>query len=418
MPETLEQPVAEIPNTPTTTILPEFSKSLDKLFGEDGQLKTDSAPATPAEPPATAATPDPKATPAATAPKADAKTEEDWKEAEPPETVKTEQGKVSWRSREASFKKKLDALKNDLSKERDKAVGELTEARKNLEALQAKADRKDVKIDELPEYKALKAEHERATKELEEYSKQLRIAEVTRHPKFKAHFEGRINQAMEYAKRVGGDKAVELLKMPDSQWRTEQLNDLVTELGPVNGGLLVNTIAHLANVQSEREQAIAAEESNWKALKEQESVREQQKKESREKTFQEIWSEVTSKDKGLPLFQERDGDADWNKSVAERRALAQSIYEGALEPQDFARAAVWSASAPSLMQALKGEQEARATEVKALNEKIAGYEAEIAKLRAGTPRPGGDEHDTPSPPAEINGVRSMVDDMEKRGLFR
>ena len=39
-------------------------------------------------------------------------------------------------------------------------------------------------------------------------------------------------------------------------------------------------------------------------------------------SFQRVAAEVSDKEKGLSVFQERAGDEEWNKGVRERLALA------------------------------------------------------------------------------------------------
>lgn len=388
---------------------PAFAADLDKLFPSDG-----AEPATPPANPPAPATPPPAApaAPAKEPAKPDAKADEDWKEAEPPESVKSPKGQESWRSREKGFAARLEKERAAFAKEKSELAAAADKFKADLEA--AKKASPGVKVEDLPEFKGLKSQHEALTKQLEDYSERLALVDVEKHPKFQAYFTQRTEAAMNLAKSAGGDRAVELLKLPDSAWRTEQLEALAAEIGTIKGGLLTNAMARLDEITAERNAEIARAQTNYKTMKEQEALTTAQQRESLSKTFEAIRAEVTG-DKGLPVFAQKD-DPEWNKGVQESLTLAQHIYGGELKPEERARAAFWSAAAPRLLSALQTEQASRAEEVGKLNTRITELEAEIAKTRTATPAPGSETQTTDTPAPTKGGIAGMFEDMEARGV--
>ncbi len=109
--------------------------------------------------------------------------------------------------------------------------------------------------------------------------------------------------------------------------------------------------------------------------------------------------------KDNPMYQEREGDAEWNKGVAESKALAKQIYSGKLPPADAALAAVWAARMPLLIDVYNKEKAGWAEKETAHAAKVAELEGEILKLRGATPGTG--ENNGGAPTVQTNGATGI-----------
>jgi len=107
-------------------------------------------------------------------------------------------------------------------------------------------------------------------KEREDLSERLRVADVERHPKFQQYFEGKTKALTEAAKGiVGQDHAAQLeriLKVSDSELRTQQLDELMGELTPARAARLGAVVADIELLQQEKAAEISKAKERWGQL--------------------------------------------------------------------------------------------------------------------------------------------------------
>ena len=386
-----EPPSTTLPNPPPSIFDDATMKGFEDALKADGNLSPTVTPLADPKPPEPKADPVPPPTPKpgeATPPKKD--------DEEVPEDIKSESSKSSWKKLKES-KKLVETERDTIRTERDTLRAEFETLKKTATTPQAKAN-----LAEDPEFIALKKSVEAKDKEAQELSERLRILDVEQHPKFKAYFEGKVGQQMEIAKTIGGDKLVEALKLPAGEYRKSQLTEIASELGPLELAQFGSVLTRLTEIDHEKQGEIAkAKESQTAMQAEREQTFAKQRAEL-ENTFKSVTAEVTDAEKGLSFFREREGDAEWNKGVQERLALAQRAFKGEFSHEEAARAIYWAASAPAVLQ-----------QANALLTKNAELEAEILKLRGASPSaPGGGAEPTTTE-KYVPGLEGMMRELEK-----
>lgn len=330
------------------------------------------AAAAPAEP-----TPDvePKATPKpATAPAP----------AEPPkptpaEPAPTEPATDKW-PRSADEWKKFIAVRDGNYAKRDARI-------KELEA--AVAD-KDTKLKGLPTdpatFETLKTERERYEKEAKDLSERLRLAAITTHPKFVAHYEKLMNDQVDIAKRaVGAEKAdaiAEALRLPDGAWKNARIEELTAGLSNVVASRIGTVMNAMESIEAEKRGEVARAKGDYeaaqaKAAADQTAAREHTVAQAHAQ-FDAIVKQASDPKDGIALFQLKDGDEAWNKAVAARIEGARATLFGAngkgLDPEALIRKALVAEAFAPLLESYQ----AALTEASALK-------AQVEKLTKATP---------------------------------
>lgn len=200
---------------------------------------------------------------------------------------------------------------------------------------------------------AVPADYETLKKERDEFDKTLRTVAVENHPKFKQYFDGKINEQLALAEKIGGDKGkeiVELLKAPESSWRDQQLSDLMTTLNSLQStriGAIQNT---LDSIQSERSAAIAKAKESHDQILQQEQGKAKERQQQAETLFNSISAGLQDPKTGLPAFQLRDNDQKWNDSVKARVESARALLFGQQEPQTMIKTALDAVAFPAVLE--------------------------------------------------------------------
>lgn len=235
-------------------------------------------------------------------------------------------------------------------------------------------------------------EKETLVKEREDLLGRLQASAIERDPRFQAYFNGREKFFVEQAKKLGGEQGPKLsavLAMPDSDARSRALDEIMVEL-PISAqsrvGSLVNDIDRL---RSEKDTELAKASETFTAM--------QQKQQNEHREFQarannlmeetiKSWSDPA---KGIPVFQKREGDEEWNKSVDLAIARSKHIYSGQMTIEEKARASLWAAAAPQLL-----------NELRARDKRISELEKSQTELKAAQPGSGSGQGQSDATPSE------------------
>lgn len=308
-----------------------------------------------------------------------------------PSDIKSEAGKANWKLLRAK------------AKERNEFESKLKTATEEIE-----------KLKNAPKVPGDPAELEALKKERDLLSDRLKELDVERHPKFQTYFDNKTNAVLAEAKKVGGtefgDKIANLLKLPDSEYRTAQLGEILSQLPPLNQGRLVKVLSDMEAVQSEKGVELAKARENYDKI--QKAEREQAQKsqqEQRAKIDQALDRQIAEAQKAIPLFQKRDGDDKWNKSVDDRLNNARNSLKNGLDEESLARALIWAQVAPEILQdALAKAQD------------ISSLQKELSSFKSATPKPGSGESPNPAPtiPAKLNLMDRIVWQAEQAGAVR
>lgn len=256
--------------------------------------------------------------------------------------TKTEETtEAKWPRTAAEWKKFKEARAKEVE-ERDHQIKTLTA---ELSEIKARAATPGI---DPKEFESLK-------KEYEVISDRLRTVDVAKHPKFEAYFNGKTNAQTELAKRiVGSEKSAQvekLLKLPDSDYKTAQLDELMLELSPIQQSRLGGVLNALTEIEAERDSEIAKGRENYERIMAQNQESAKQLQASREKLFEDTIKAAQDPKTGIPVFQMRDGDEKWNSGVKERIAKAKELLFGnSVKPDQVVRTALDAIALPLVLQ--------------------------------------------------------------------
>lgn len=310
---------------------------------------------------------------------------------EAPKDIKSEAGKANWKLLRAKAKER-----NEMESKWRQAQQELENYKKNP--------------------REVMSEMESLRKERDTLSDRLKELDVERHPKFKAYFEEKVNTVHNQVKQIGGkeygDKLVNILKLPASDWRTAQLEEIFKRLTPIHQTQLGAVLVDAEKIDAERASEISKAKENYQKfqLQQQEAQRKtvEQQRTLVERTFNHVINEATDALEGFHVFQRREGDEAWNRQVDELIGAARRIYNRQLDLPELARAATWAAAAPVILQdALAKAQE------------IAALQKELVALKAARPKPGaGTDPKGPDVPTHLSLSDRIVWQAQQAGAVR
>jgi len=267
---------------------------------------------------------------------------------------------------------------SDWDKFKSKKTQQLKERDEKLAAAQAK-------IAELEKRPAQQEnpEFEMTKKERDELSEKLRLVAIEKHPKFQQYYANKISAQVDLAKRiVGSEKGSELSKLldlPDSDYRSLRIDELLAELTPMQQSRIGSVMNSLDEINAERSAEIGRATTDYAAMMEKTKSDTQaaQKKaqEANQKEFDAALQKATDPASGIFTFQKRTGDEEWNKGVEQRLEMAKNLIFGKNDPQTLIQAALYATSLPSV---LKSHQQ--------LHEENTTLKAQIESMKAATPK--------------------------------
>jgi hypothetical protein len=256
----------------------------------------------------------------------------------------------------------------------------------NEERARLKAENEALKAekDKWKQWETQSKEYDTVKRHNAELLERMQTIAVEKDPRFESYFKQKTDTAIALAKQAVGDSHSErvskLLQLPDSDWRTEQLETVMSELGPTRQSRLGAAIVEMDRINLERSTAISKSKENWEAMQKADRDRVQGQKQEFERTFQDTLQKWSDPKKGLALFQNKDGDEAHNAEVAQRVETARNILNLNLSADQLSKAALWSAAAPGLLK----NQMALAQENKALKAELESLKAGGPELKGGT----------------------------------
>lgn len=257
-----------------------------------------------------------------------------------------------------------------LEQARDEFRGKWEASEKTLKELQTKLQEQASRPH--PEF-------EETRKKLAEYQEREKVYFLEHSPEFKQAFNTRIEDAITEAKEaVGAANAAELekiLRAPPGEWRNERFREFAAKLeDDIARSDARDAYSKLRATQRERDGELAKAGENLKALEQVKMREREQSMEQARLARQRLYEQsLAESSKGLIEFRETE-DAAHNTQVAENRELLKSFLTSDLPPEEMGRMAAW---------AVRGYRSL--AKEKALTEKVAALEGEIAKLSSSTP---------------------------------
>jgi len=280
------------------------------------------------------------------------------------------------------FKAKRAEEKAKLQKqieERDAKIAEYNSRLAEFEQKIQQAPTVDPKVTkENEELKALNAE----------LSKRIAQLDVQKDPRWEKHFGGRRSAANEDIKAIvgpeKGEAFIKLLALPDGEYKTGQLNDFLSEVGPLEQAELGAVRKTLRDIAREEKEALDQALADSDKLKGEREAKSKNLRETYEQAFVQTVKQLQDPKNGFAAFQkwpdDRDGAAEWNAQVDKRIAEAKSRLMGQSKPEQIVRTAFDAVALPAVLEAYNADR----TEWEAEKAK---YEKQISELKAA--RPGG-----------------------------
>lgn len=256
--------------------------------------------------------------------------------------------------------------------------------KKAWEEKYSKAEKELAELKSKPQGEVKKVDYEALEKKFQTLDDQYKKIALEKHPDFVAQFDKPLSTQLEIAKRsvteADAEKVVKLLQLPDSEYRTEQLDMIMSELTPSKAAALGAVITKIEEISMNRAEKLKDQEGLIKEIAERNRAREEHQKSQLQSFLDKAVSEATDKEKGIAALVEKEGDEKWNGAVKERIELAKAIYNGDLPPDQRADAALWASIAPALMEQVANQ----IAEIEQLK-------SEVEKLRGGRPKIEGEE---------------------------
>lgn len=273
-----------------------------------------------------------------------------------------------------------NAFKQKANKEIAARESKIIELQREVETANKTAQ--PIKVEEAPEFVALKKKHD----ELEAHFK---VAAVERHPDFVKYFSEKTKSAIDLAKSVVGTelapKLEKILRNPDAEMRSEQLEELASQLSAFKQGELATAVARLRDVESERAAEIE------KAAKSYETLQAKTKSEREQSAVQQKAASEKNKKESLAFaretmdaFKMKDGDEAHNEAVKQNEAMVAAFFDGTIDKKLFSAIPALAAEAMHLRQTTVPQLQA---ELKKRDDIIAKYQSATPKLDDG----GGDD---------------------------
>ena len=236
-------------------------------------------------------------------------------------------------------------------------------------------------LDELKSGKTANPNYEAQLKTLQEerdaLSERVRILDVERHPEFVKKYEGKINGVFDSVKSLvgsDGERLVDLLKSPESEYRNSQIDDIVEGLSPSRKAKLGALIVKYDEINGERASEISEAKSDYDAIISQYQQDNEEGTKAALESATKTWTKVSENARALEIFEPREGDDEWNNELNGRLSLAQQIFNGENSEEDLAKAALWAAAAPKYRELLYAQVE--------VNKRL---QAELSKYRGSEP---------------------------------
>lgn len=305
--------------------------------------------------------------------------------------------------------KEWKAFKAEAKKREDDLAKQLSEWQAKHKELEGKVSTAPVKDE------ASIKEAEKWKKTSDEYSEQLRLLAVERHPKFKAHYDARVNAALEDAKGIVGeahaDGVVKLLSQSPSAERTAQLEEIVLTLSPLDQAQLGAVIRDLRTIEKERSTEVTRAKADFDKMMESEQSRTKAAQERFQKSVADAIQSAQDSKMGRPEYQLREGDTAWNENVTKRIDHARRLMTEKLNESDIFNAAMDAAAYPAVLEqtkALMAENSKLQEQVKSLTAATPSIKTERSSPPANG-QPPGKAPQAGARPMEL--TRNWVDNM-------
>jgi hypothetical protein len=253
-------------------------------------------------------------------------------------------------------------------------------------------------------------EFESVKKRNEELTRLMKEVALDRLPEFKKHFDDRRNTALAIGQQIVGQEHAETLKkiaqLPDGDFRNQLARGLMENLDEFQKAELGPVLTDIRKINFERQAALEKAPENLTLYEQTKAKQRKEEAEKFQRTFDDRLQKWSDPEKGLALFQKKDGDEAHNAEVQKRIDHARNILNMNLSADEFSKAALWASAAPGLLQDLLASREREKQK-----------DAELEALKAGGPElqgGGGEESVDQDKQYEGMDAGAIIADMAKK----
>ena len=269
----------------------------------------------------------------------------------------------------------------------DKLKGEVASRETKIAELQTKLTELEQKSAQPPENAEAKAEIERRDALIKQLTDRIAVLDVTKDPRFEKYFTDRIAAQQKMAENIVGaelkDQWGKIMALPDGDYRRGQIEEFMGNLTPYQQSRLGGVLNSLDAVEQERQAEITKAGEHRQTLMDEQEKRRGTIQEQRAKVFKDTVAALQDPKQGNPLFQTREGQAEWNNAVAKRIESAKTLLLGEKTPMEsIVKAACYASAFPELLASYQAD-------MKEKGDAIAKLEAQVKALTAAQPGAGG-----------------------------
>lgn len=289
-----------------------------------------------------------------------------------------------------TFKTRRAEERSKAKKEIESRDSQITELQAQVKTLQETAGQASK---ENPE---VKAQVDRLNAHIEELTEQIRILDVTQHPKWKAYFGEKEKEQTDLATDIlgaeKGKRFAEIVAIPDlpglTEFKKAQMDEFISELSTFEQSAIGNVTTALMLLNRQKQAELKRNSEHVAKLKENQDSTQKQAGAAREKLFASTIADMSDPKTGLAMFQKKEGNEDWNKQIDGMVATARRLFFGAkdLKAEDIARSAMHAAAFPALLKGWEADLAAKDKEISTLQEQV----KKLTAAQPGGARGGGE----------------------------
>lgn len=192
------------------------------------------------------------------------------------------------------------------------------------------------------------------TEERDRYKGMFEQVAVEISPEFHAKYAKRLESVKVGLPSEQADKLMSLLTLPDSDVKRKHLAEVTSEMDEFQVAEVVAANREVRTILNERQGELNKSQEALGKIGEERTKKQQERQTALGKAFEDVVSRAQDGKEGNPVFQLQDNNEEWNKSVAQRIAVAKTIFNGDFDnDSEKAEASLWASSAPEFLRQLK-----------------------------------------------------------------
>lgn len=226
-----------------------------------------------------------------------------------------------------------------------------------------------------------KKEKEALQVERDKFKTQLETVALERSEEFSSFYQEKFDTALKKAKDAVGtesERIEQLMQLPPTKWRKEQINAIRDELIGSDQGQLDIAISQYDEARSDKEAKLKDSKTNYAKLIQMQTDRAAQDRLSTDKRREAITASVLTLAKDYDSFKPSD-DTNHNATVAQNEEFVKKFITGRLEGTDLALMPILATEAKRYKDVV----------VPALTKQVEELKAALAQYQGANPTPAG-----------------------------